>query len=49
MIISVYNNDGSDYCDYEGTVEEIKEMCSNLWRRVPACAKQKRETQEETK
>ena len=26
MKIRVYNNDGSDYCDYEGTLEEIKEQ-----------------------
>lgn len=24
MIIRIYNNDGSDYADYEGTLEECK-------------------------
>lgn len=28
MIVRIYNNDGTDYCDYEAdTVEEIREMC----------------------
>ena len=35
MIIRVYNNDGSDYCDYEGTVEEIKAMCAERIRLTP--------------
>ena len=44
MIIRIYNNDGTDYCDYEAdTVEEIREMCkerislpnwSNGWSKV---------------
>ena len=28
MKIRVYNNDGSDYVDYEGTIEEIREDCA---------------------
>lgn len=28
MIIRLWNNDSTDYCDYEAdTVEEIKELC----------------------
>ncbi len=28
MIIRIYNNDASDYCDYKAdTVEEIRELC----------------------
>ena len=28
MIIRIYNNDGTDYVDYEAdTLEEIKELC----------------------
>ena len=28
MIIRIYNNDSSDYVDYEAdTIEEIREMC----------------------
>lgn len=44
MIIRVYNNDSTDYVDYEAdTVEEIREMCeeriklptwSNGWSEV---------------
>ena len=29
MIIRIYNNDGSDYADYEGTLEEIREECKS--------------------
>ena len=29
MIIRIYNNDGSDYADYEGTLEEIREECNS--------------------
>jgi hypothetical protein len=28
MKIRLYNNDGSDYVDYEGTLEEIREDCA---------------------
>ena len=27
MKIRIFNVDGSDYCDYEGTLEEIKSEC----------------------
>ena len=37
MIIRVYNNDGSDYCDYEGTVEENNEMCAERIRLSSWC------------
>ena len=27
MIIRIWNDDSTDHCDYEGTLEEIHEQC----------------------
>jgi len=37
MVIRIYNNDGSDYCDYEGTLEEIRAKCADRIKEANWC------------